>query len=92
MKNNSTNSKKSDITPRQTQILFGVAKGFTNREIGRTLDISTRTVEVHRFQLMKRLGANNVVQLLKCAVDKELITPTLGARKRKSLASVYKAG
>ena len=53
------------ITVRQKQILQLVAQGHTNREIGGQLDISVRTVEVHRFNLMRRLRVRNVAQLLR---------------------------
>jgi len=60
--------KKDDafsLTTRQKEILKLVALGHTNREIGEQLDISVRTVEVHRFNLMRRLRVRNVAQLLR---------------------------
>lgn len=60
--------KKDDafsLTSRQKEILKLVALGHTNREIGEQLDISVRTVEVHRFNLMRRLRVRNVAQLLR---------------------------
>jgi len=51
------------ITPREREILLLVAKGLTSREIGDTLFISYKTVEVHRARLMKKLGAANAVSL-----------------------------
>jgi len=60
--------KKDDafsLTTRQKEILKLVALGHTNREIGQQLDISVRTVEVHRFNLMRRLRVRNVAQLLR---------------------------
>ncbi len=53
------------LTSRQKEILRLVAQGHTNREIGEQLDISVRTVEVHRFNLMRRLRVRNVAQLLR---------------------------
>lgn len=53
------------LTARQKEILRLVAQGHTNREIGEQLDISVRTVEVHRFNLMRRLRVRNVAQLLR---------------------------
>ena len=47
---NRTTSPHS-LTPRQKEILRLVAQGMTNREIAGNLDISVRTVEVHRFNL-----------------------------------------
>ena len=59
-----TNERVS-LTDRQKEILRLVAQGHTNREIGEHLDISVRTVEVHRFNLMRRLRVRNVAQLLR---------------------------
>ncbi len=53
------------LTARQKEVLHFVAQGHTNREIGEQLDISVRTVEVHRFNLMRRLRVRNVAQLLR---------------------------
>lgn len=62
--------KRSDgLTPRQKEILKLVSQGNTNRDIARRLDISVRTVEVHRFSLMRRLKVRNVAQLLRQALQ-----------------------
>lgn len=61
------------LTARQKEILRFVAQGYTNREIGEQLDISVRTVEVHRFNLMRRLQVRNVAQLLRQALSLRLI-------------------
>ena len=53
------------LTTRQKEILRLVALGHTNREISEQLHISVRTVEVHRFNLMRRLRVRNVAQLLR---------------------------
>jgi two-component system secretion response regulator SsrB len=50
-----------------------VAQGLTNREIAGHLDISVRTVEVHRFNLMRRLRVRNVAQLLRQALLMRLL-------------------
>jgi DNA-binding NarL/FixJ family response regulator len=68
------------ITPRQREILRLVALGQTNREIGATLDISVRTVEVHRFNLMRRLNVRNVAQLLRQALQLNLLPRNFGNR------------
>ena len=63
-------NKRSDgLTPRQKEILKLVSQGNTNRDIARRLDISVRTVEVHRFNLMRRLKVRNVAQLLRQALQ-----------------------
>ena len=61
------------LTPRQKQILRLVAEGLTNREIARHFGISVRTVEVHRFNLMRRLKVRNVAQLLRRALVQRLL-------------------
>ena len=61
------------LTPRHRQILHLVAEGLTNREIARHFGISVRTVEVHRFNLMRRLRVRNVAQLLRQALMLRLL-------------------
>ena len=61
------------LTTRQKEILKLVALGHTNREVGEQLNISVRTVEVHRFNLMRRLRVRNVAQLLRQGLLLKLI-------------------
>lgn len=68
------------LTPRQRDILRLVSIGHTNREIAEVLDISIRTVEVHRFNLMRRLNVRNVAQLLRRALQLGLLAKTFGAK------------
>ncbi|MFT3965914.1 MAG: helix-turn-helix transcriptional regulator [Sphingobium sp.] len=55
------------LTPREREVLAGIARGMTNKQIGIDLGISHRTVEVHRARLMRKLGAHNLVTLLDAA-------------------------
>ena len=66
-------SQGQALTTRQKEILRLVAQGCTNREIGQRLAISVRTVEVHRFNLMRRLRVRNVAQLLRQAILLKII-------------------
>ena len=68
------------LTPRQRDILRLVSIGHTNREIAQVLEISVRTVEVHRFNLMRRLNVRNVAQLLRRALQLGLLAKTFGAK------------
>ena len=68
------------LTPRQREILRMIAMGHTNREIGESLGISVRTVEVHRFNLMRRLNVRNVAQLLRYALQHGLLPRNFAAR------------
>lgn len=51
------------LTKREKQILELILEGKNNKEIGEHLDISKRTAEVHRFNLMKKLKVKNQVEL-----------------------------
>lgn len=53
------------LTPRERDILDGIAAGLGNKAIARRLDLSPRTVEVHRANIMRRAGADNVAELLR---------------------------
>ena len=48
------------LTPRHRQILTLIARGLTSRQIACCLRISRRTVDVHRTNLMRRLGARTI--------------------------------
>ena len=73
------NARRS-LTPRQKEILRLVAQGLTNREIAEQLAISVRTVEVHRFNLMRRLKVRNVAQLLRQALLLRLLPKSFASR------------
>jgi two-component system response regulator FixJ len=53
------------LTPRERSILDAIAAGMGNKAIARQLDLSPRTVEVHRANIMRRAGAGNVAELLR---------------------------
>jgi DNA-binding NarL/FixJ family response regulator len=57
-----------DATPRQRQIIELVCDGLTSVQIAERLGISPRTVEAHRFNLMRRLQVRNVAGLLRWAI------------------------
>jgi two-component system response regulator FixJ len=52
------------LTPREYQVLELIANGASNKEAGRHLGISPRTIEVHRARIMEKLGAKNTVDLV----------------------------
>jgi DNA-binding NarL/FixJ family response regulator len=56
---------ETNLTPREQLVLSEIVKGLTSKEIGRTLDISSRTVEFHRANLLKKYGARNTADLVR---------------------------
>ena len=70
---NSTSHVLAELTEREIEILKLVAQGLTNKEIGDQLNISHRTVDTHRTNLMKKLEATNVAGLIRFAFRNGLI-------------------
>lgn len=62
------------LTPRQREILQLVVEGHKTREIASMLNVSVKTVETHRAQLMDRLGIHDVAGLVRYAIRIGLIT------------------
>jgi DNA-binding NarL/FixJ family response regulator len=63
------------LTARQREVLQLVAEGRSSREIARRLDVSVRTAETHRAQLMEALDIHDVAGLVRYAIRKGLISP-----------------
>jgi DNA-binding NarL/FixJ family response regulator len=64
---------KDQLTPREREILRLISEGRTNNEIGRSMHISVKTVERHRTNLMAKLDAHNLVELIRIAIKQRLI-------------------
>lgn len=56
------------LTSREREVLLGLVDGGTNKVIGQKLGISPRTVELHRAQVMHRLDAGSLTELLQAAL------------------------
>lgn len=63
------------LTPRQRQILQQIAEGCGPRQIAQNLNVSVKTVEAHRAQLMDRLGVHHVPGLVRFAIRVGMISP-----------------
>jgi two-component system nitrate/nitrite response regulator NarL len=61
------------ITKREKEILKLLLSGKGNKEIAEALDISKRTAEVHRFNLMKKLKVKNLMELSNKATEYSLL-------------------
>lgn len=58
------------LTKREKEILRHIAEGKSSREIGAMLDISSRTVEHHRANMMRKLGCRKIAELVRYAIQK----------------------
>jgi len=65
---------KSMITPRQREVLKLISEGLTMKEIAAKLEISTRTAESHKYEMMEALGVSTTADLIKYALKVGLIT------------------
>jgi DNA-binding NarL/FixJ family response regulator len=64
-----------ELTPRQREILRLIADGHTTKEIARLLNVTVKTAEKHRTQLMQRLGIHEIAGLVRYAVRVGLVHP-----------------
>lgn len=74
-----TNQQKDSVfavlSKRQREILQLLAEGKSTKQIARSLHISTKTVEVHRLNIMNKLKIDNIAQLTKYAIQEGLTEP-----------------
>ena len=61
------------LTHRETEILKFLAEGNSVKEIACTLKLSVKTIEAHKFNLMRKLDIHNKAQLVQYAIQKKVI-------------------
>ena len=57
------------LTARERDVLSQIASGSSNKQAGRELGISPRTIEVHRARIMEKLGAKNAADLVRIVLS-----------------------
>jgi DNA-binding NarL/FixJ family response regulator len=62
------------LTPRQREVLQLIAEGNTTKDIARRLDLSVKTVDMHRAMLMKELDIHDIAGLVRYAVRVGLVS------------------
>jgi DNA-binding NarL/FixJ family response regulator len=67
------NSRRSSLTPREREVVKMIAEGNSAREIATVLGLSVKTVEAHRFNLMRKLDIHNKAQLVTYAIQKKIV-------------------
>jgi len=63
---------REPLTRREREVLEQFTSGASNKEAGRTLGISPRTIEDHRANIMKKLGARNAADLVRIVMTAQL--------------------
>ena len=63
-----------ELTQRQREVLRLVLKGHRMKEIGAILDLSPRTVESHKYEIMDLLGVRSTAELVRYAIEHKLTT------------------
>ena len=64
---------KRDITPKQLDILRLIADGYSSEQIAKMLGNSKKTIDSMRFEMLRRVGVNNVAELVAYAFRNKLI-------------------
>ena len=61
------------LTARQLEVLRLILEGLRMKEIAATLNLSARTVETHKYQMMQTLGVGSTAELVKYAIEHRLL-------------------
>jgi DNA-binding NarL/FixJ family response regulator len=62
------------LTPRQREVLQLIAEGRTMKEVAGILNISARTAETHKYEMMEVLGVHTTAELVQCAIRLRLVS------------------
>lgn len=71
----SRGGRVTSLTQREREVLRLLAQGESNREVGERLSISAKTVETHRANVMRKLGASSIVDLVHYAIRNGIVVP-----------------
>jgi DNA-binding NarL/FixJ family response regulator len=66
-----------ELTQREAEVLQLIAEGYANKQIAAELNLSVKTVEKHRQQVMQKLGIHNIAGLVRHAAAKGIIEARL---------------
>jgi PAS domain S-box-containing protein len=78
------NAQIGRLTSREREVLVGLVDGGTNKVIAQSLGISPRTVELHRAQVMSKLGAGSLTELGQIALAVGLSASKVAAKVRRT--------
>jgi two-component system response regulator NreC len=72
-------SRTSTLTPREREVVKLIAEGNSVKEIATLLGLSVKTIEAHKFNLMRKLNIHNKAQLVTYAIQKKIVKMPAGA-------------
>jgi FixJ family two-component response regulator len=61
------------LSKREREVLQSVANGMSSHKIAEQLEISPRTVEIHRSNMLNKMGANNTSEAIRFAVEADFV-------------------
>ena len=64
----------TDLTSREIEILYLIQQGFLSKEIAHRLCISIHTVNIHRQNLLRKLGVQNSIEAIKAGIESGLLS------------------
>jgi DNA-binding NarL/FixJ family response regulator len=73
MDNTTPRANESPLTPRQREVLQLIAEGRTMKEVAGLLNISPRTAESHKYDIMQALSVQTTAELIQCAMRMRLV-------------------
>jgi FixJ family two-component response regulator len=66
--------RMQQLTPREREVLDLVTQGKANKVIAGDLNVSQRTVEIHRARVMEKMGASSLAHLVRMVIEAERAT------------------
>ena len=73
-----TRSDSTVLTPRQREVLRLVAEGKSAKQVARSLNLSTKTIEFHKTRIMEQLGLHSTPELIRFAIADGLVSAAPG--------------
>jgi len=68
-------ASRTTLTPREREVMKLLAEGNSVRQAAGHLGVSVKTVEAHKFNLMRKLDIHNKAQLVTAAIRKKIVSP-----------------
>jgi DNA-binding NarL/FixJ family response regulator len=72
-------ARSTTLTPREREVIKMIAEGNSVKEIAGLLGLSVKTIEAHKFNLMRKLNIHNKAQLVTYAIQKKIVKMPAGA-------------